>query len=275
MTRRLRNIGIMAHVDAGKTTLTERILLNTGRIHRVGNVHSGNTAMDFRALEQQHGITISAAATSCDWNGASITIIDTPGHVDFAIEVERSLRVSTAPSPCSRRCQAWSRSRKRCGGRRNVSASRASVSSTRWIRWARTSIGASACCRTGWCHPLVVQRPLGAEQAFRGVIDLVSMHALVWTPGRWRHGSDRFRHRCWPTKATRMTLVEQVVELDDDALGRYLESGDRFDAADPAAGSSHCRRRCRPAGAVRLGISQCRCATAARCDRRVCSGARR
>src|SRR5262245_11446023 len=88
-----RNIGSVAHVDAGKTTLTERILFNTGRIHKVGDVHSGNTAMDFRPIEQRHGITVSAAATSCDWNGASITIIDTPGHVDFTIEVERSLRV--------------------------------------------------------------------------------------------------------------------------------------------------------------------------------------
>src|SRR6266566_7521549 len=93
MTLQRRNIGIVAHVDAGKTTLTERILFNTGRIHRVGDVHSGNTAMDFRPIEQRHGITVSAAATSCDWNGASITIIDTPGHVDFTIEVERSLRV--------------------------------------------------------------------------------------------------------------------------------------------------------------------------------------
>src|SRR5258708_2601739 len=93
MTLQRRNIGIVAHVDAGKTTLTERILFNTGRIHRVGDVHDGNTAMDFRPIEQRHGITVSAAATSCDWNGASITIIDTPGHVDFTIEVERSLRV--------------------------------------------------------------------------------------------------------------------------------------------------------------------------------------
>src|SRR3977135_726025 len=93
MTLRLRNIGIMAHVYAAQTTLCNRTLFTTGRIHKVGNVHSANTAMDFRALEQRHGITISAAATSCDWSGASITIIDTPGHVDFTIEVERSLRV--------------------------------------------------------------------------------------------------------------------------------------------------------------------------------------
>jgi elongation factor G len=83
----------MAHVDAGKTTLTERILFNTGRIHKIGDVHAGTTEMDWRAIEKRHGITISAAATSCDWRGHSITIIDTPGHVDFTIEVERSLRV--------------------------------------------------------------------------------------------------------------------------------------------------------------------------------------
>lgn len=93
MTRKLRNIGIMAHVDAGKTTLTERILLNTGRIHKAGDVHSGTATTDSHALEKLHGITISAAATSCEWRDASITIIDTPGHVDFTIEVERSLRV--------------------------------------------------------------------------------------------------------------------------------------------------------------------------------------
>ena len=93
MTRLLRNIGIMAHVDAGKTTLTERVLFNTGRIHKTGNIDTGNAEMDWRALEKKHGITISAAATSCMWRDASITIIDTPGHVDFTIEVERSLRV--------------------------------------------------------------------------------------------------------------------------------------------------------------------------------------
>src|SRR5207244_412226 len=87
------NIGIMAHVDAGKTTLTERILLNTGRIHRAGDVHSGTATTDSHALEKLHGITISAAATSCAWRDTAITIIDTPGHVDFTIEVERSLRV--------------------------------------------------------------------------------------------------------------------------------------------------------------------------------------
>ena len=145
MTLQRRNIGIVAHVDAGKTTLTERILFNTGRIHRVGDVHSGNTAMDFRPIEQRHGITVSAAATSCDWNGASITIIDTPGHVDFTIEVERSLRVMDGAVAVFSAVSASSRSRKRCGGRRSASACRASASSTRWTRWARTSSAWSAC----------------------------------------------------------------------------------------------------------------------------------
>ena len=89
----IRNIGIMAHVDAGKTTLTERILFATGRLHHMGEVHEGTAEMDSRPLEKKHGITISAAATSCAWNGCAITIIDTPGHVDFTIEVERSLRI--------------------------------------------------------------------------------------------------------------------------------------------------------------------------------------
>lgn len=93
MTRRMehiRNIGIMAHVDAGKTTLTERILFNAGRIHKMGDVHTGNTEMDSRAVEQAHGITISAAATALEWQGCDITIIDTAGHVDFTIEIGRA-----------------------------------------------------------------------------------------------------------------------------------------------------------------------------------------
>ena len=180
MTLRLRNIGIMAHVDAGKTTLTERILFNTGRIHRVGNVHSGNTAMDFRALERRHGITISAAATSCDWNGASITIIDTPGHVDFTIEVERSLRVIdgaiavfSAASGVEPQSETVWRQAERFGVPRICFINKmdqVGADFDRVVGMLSDRLGA---------RPLVVQRPLGAEQAFRGVIDLVSMHALI------------------------------------------------------------------------------------------------
>jgi small GTP-binding protein len=143
MTRTIRNIGIMAHVDAGKTTLAERILLNTGRIHKAGDVHTGNAAMDWRALEKKHGITISAAATSCDWGNASITIIDTPGHVDFTIEVERSLRVLDGAVAVFSAVWASNRNRKRSGGRRTGLPCRASASSTRWIRPAPTFPDAS------------------------------------------------------------------------------------------------------------------------------------
>jgi len=93
MKKFVRNIGIMAHVDAGKTTLTERILFAAGHLHKMGEVHEGTAEMDFRALEKRHGITITAAATSCAWNGCELTIIDTPGHTDFTVEVERSLRI--------------------------------------------------------------------------------------------------------------------------------------------------------------------------------------
>src|SRR6195256_5114791 len=181
MTLRLRNIGIMAHVDAGKTTLTERILFNTGRIHKVGNVHSGNTAMDFRALEQRHGITISAAATSCDWSGASITIIDTPGHVDFTIEVERSLRVIdgaiavfSAVSGVEPQSETVWRQAERFGVPRICFINKMDQVGADFERVVGMLAERLA------ARPLVIQRPLGPEQAFRGVVDLVAMRALGW-----------------------------------------------------------------------------------------------
>jgi elongation factor G len=234
MTLRLRNIGIMAHVDAGKTTLTERILFNTGRIHKVGNVHSGNTAMDFRALEQRHGITISAAATSCDWSGASITIIDTPGHVDFTIEVERSLRVIdgaiavfSAVSGVEPQSETVWRQAERFGVPRICFINKmdqVGADFDRVVGMLSDRLGA---------RPLVVQRPLGAEQAFHGVIDLVSMHALVWIDGAATPRVEPIPATLVAqAKAARIALVEQVVEFDDAALRRYLESGDGFHAAE-------------------------------------------
>lgn len=232
MPRNRRNIGIMAHVDAGKTTLTERILLNTGRLHRAGDVDHGNTAMDFRAIERRHGITISAAATCCAWNRTSITIIDTPGHVDFIIEVERSLRVidgAVAVFSAVSGVESQSETVWRQAQRFDVpricfinKMDQAGADFDRVVAMLRDRLGA---------RPLVVQRPLGAGQAFRGVIDLVSMRALVWDGTAGPPRSEPVPPAlAAEAAAARQALLEAVVEYDDEALGRYLAHGDVFDA---------------------------------------------
>ena len=147
-----RNIGIMAHIDAGKTTTTERILFYTGRTYKLGETHEGSATMDWMAQEQERGITITSAATTCFWNGCRINIIDTPGHVDFTVEVERSLRVldgsvtvlcakggvePTAPSRCCVPRAALSPRRKPSGGRPINTMYPGWYTSTRWISWAR------------------------------------------------------------------------------------------------------------------------------------------
>jgi elongation factor G len=234
MTFKLRNVGIMAHVDAGKTTLTERILFNTGRIHKAGDVHSGTTTTDFRKIEQRHGITISAAATSCEWNGASITIIDTPGHIDFTIEVERSLRVIdgaiavfSAVSGVEPQSEAVWRQAERFEVPRICFVNKmdqVGADFDRVVDMLTNRLGA---------RPLVIQRPLGAEQLFRGVIDLVSMRALVWADGAMTPRLEPIPAELLAhAKEARLALVEQVVDLDDNALRRYLRDGDGFDASE-------------------------------------------
>jgi len=181
MTNTLRNIGIMAHVDAGKTTLTERMLFDTGRIHKVGDVHTGNTETDSHTLEKRHGITISAAATSCVWRDAAITIIDTPGHVDFTIEVERSLRVLdgavavfSAVAGVEPQSETVWRQADRFGVPRLCFINKmdqVGADFDRVIAMIADRLGAL---------PLPVQRPLGAEAGFDGVVDLVAMRAFRW-----------------------------------------------------------------------------------------------
>ena len=138
-----RNIGIMAHIDAGKTTTTERILFYTGVNYKIGETHDGAATMDWMEQEQERGITITSAATTCFWKDHRINIIDTPGHVDFTVEVQRSLRVLDGSVTVSAPRAGWNPSRKPCGGRRTNIACPAWPMLTRWTSWAPISIASS------------------------------------------------------------------------------------------------------------------------------------
>ena len=175
-----RNIGIIAHIDAGKTTTTERILYYTGRSHRLGEVHEGSATMDWMVQEQERGITITSAATTCSWGDHVINIIDTPGHVDFTAEVERSLRVLDGAvglfcavggvEPQSE--TVWRQAEKYCVPRIAFvnKLDRAGADFFRTVRAMEDRLGTS---------PLILQLPLGSEEKFCGVIDLLRMQAIV------------------------------------------------------------------------------------------------
>lgn len=232
MHRLRRNIGIMAHVDAGKTTLSERMLFNTGQIHKLGDVHAGNTQLDFRPLEQKHGITISAAATSCDWQDARITLVDTPGHVDFTIEVERSLRVLdsavavfSATAGVEPQSETVWRQADRFGVPRICFINKMDQVGADFDS-AVQSLVEDLCAQ-----PIVLQIPIGVGSEFCGVIDLLSMRSLIWdavmpTPQVEPLRSDLLE----AAQRARRRLVELVVEQDDEAMATYLEVGDVFDA---------------------------------------------
>jgi len=223
---RLRNIGIMAHIDAGKTTTTERILYYTGRTHKIGEVDEGTTVMDWMPQEQERGITITSAATTCAWRDYRINIIDTPGHVDFTIEVERSLRVldgAVAVFCAVGGVEPQSETVWRQADKYHVpriafinKMDRTGADFQDVVHQVRSKLLAK---------PLVLQLPIGSEDTFQGVIDLIEMQAIRW------HSEDlgaTFDKTEIPSellaeaKAARDQLLETVAELDDSLTDKYL-----------------------------------------------------
>jgi elongation factor G len=230
---RYRNIGIMAHIDAGKTTTTERILYYTGRSYKIGEVHEGTATMDWMEQEQERGITITSAATTCFWNDYRINIIDTPGHVDFTIEVERSLRVldgAVAVFDSVAGVEPQSETVWRQADKYGVpricfvnKMDRIGADFARCVREIKERLGAVAA---------VTQLPIGVESDFVGVVDIVLMKAIKWhdeTLGAQFDIVDIPAEMQAEADAARHELVELAVEQDDDALEAYL-GGEEPDA---------------------------------------------
>jgi len=221
--KRIRNIGIIAHIDAGKTTTTERILFYTGLIHRLGNVDEGNTVTDFMPQERERGITIQAAAITCEWKGHQINIIDTPGHIDFTAEVQRSLRVLdggvvifdgvAGVEPQSE--TVW-RQAERYGVPRIAfinKMDRAGADLDRTVEMIRERLNA---------HPIVVQMPLGRETSFHGVIDLIQMKAITFSEEKV-HSEEIPPELLAEAEQRRERLLEDLADLNDEIALAYLE----------------------------------------------------
>ena len=222
-----RNIGIMAHIDAGKTTTTERILYYTGVSHKIGEVHDGAATMDWMEQEQERGITITSAATTCFWNDKRINIIDTPGHVDFTIEVERSLRVLDG-SVCvfdsvagvEPQSETVWRQADKYGVPRMCFINKMDRIGANFYRCVDMIVD-----RLG-AVPLVLQLPLGSESNFKGVVDLVRMKAIVWqeeTLGAKFADEEIPSDMIEEAHKYREKLIETVVELDDEIMEKYLD----------------------------------------------------
>ena len=234
---RYRNIGIMAHIDAGKTTTTERVLFYTGVSHKIGEVHDGAAAMDWMEQEQERGITITSAATTCFWSGMEqqfdehrINIIDTPGHVDFTIEVERSLRVldSAVAVFCAvggvepQSETVWRQANKYAVPRLAFvnKMDRAGADFLRVVGQLKDRLGA---------NPVPLQLPIGAEENFLGVVDLIRMQAILWdegSQGMTFEAKDIPADMLEECQLMREQMVEAAAEGDEELLEKFLEDGD-------------------------------------------------
>ena len=226
----VRNIGIVAHIDAGKTTTTERILFYTGKIHKHGDVHDGNTTTDFMIQERERGITIQSAAISCEWNNHAINIIDTPGHVDFTMEVERSLRVldgAVCVFCAVGGVQPQSETVWRQADRYNVprlafvnKMDRMGADFNRVVDELKDKLKANACA---------IELPIGKEETFKGVIDLINMKEIVYdeaSEGKKFTVGEISSEFADDAALARAELVEKVADLDEEVMEAFLENGD-------------------------------------------------
>ncbi|MGB9812660.1 MAG: elongation factor G [Thermovenabulum sp.] len=223
---RLRNIGIMAHIDAGKTTTTERILFYTGKVHKLGEVHEGTAVMDWMEQEQERGITITAASTTCYWKDHQINIIDTPGHVDFTVEVERSLRVLDgavavfcAKGGVEPQSETVWRQADKYGVPRIAYVNKMDIIGADFynvVKQIRERLGA---------NPVPIQIPIGAEDTFRGIVDLVNEKAYIYTndlgteiqetpiPDEVKDKAEEYREK----------MIEALADVDEEIMTKYLE----------------------------------------------------
>src|ERR1700758_5598580 len=225
--RDTRNIGIMAHIDAGKTTTTERILFYTGVNYKIGEVHEGAATMDWMEQEQERGITITSAATTAFWNGKRLNIIDTPGHVDFTIEVERSLRVldgAVCVLDSNQGVEPQTETVWRQGDKykvpRIVFCNKMDKIGADFFRCLDDIVN-----RLG-ATPVAIQLPIGSENQFKGIVDLVRMVSVVWddeTLGAKYHDVEIPADMLEQAKEYRERMIEAAGELDDNVMAAYLE----------------------------------------------------
>ena len=269
----VRNIGIMAHIDAGKTTATERILFYTGRNYKIGEVHDGAATMDWMIQEQERGITITSAATTAHWRDCAVNIIDTPGHVDFTVEVERSLRVldgAVAVFDAVAGVEPQTETVWRQADKYNVpricfvnKMDRVGANFARTVEMIRDRLDAI---------PAVTELPLGAESRFCGVVDVIALKALVWDNSgkgeQWNEEDVPAELRA-AAEAARHDLVDVMSHYDDTVMSKYVHDIE-ITADDLRAGVAR-RHDLRPhrAGAVRFGLQEQGHPAAARRRRRL------
>ena len=235
----MRNIGIMDHIDAGKTTTTERILYYTGRTHKIGEVHEGTATMDWMAQEQERGITITSAATTCEWGDNTINIIDTPGHVDFTAEVERSLRVLDgacavfdAVAGVQPQSETVWRQADKYGVPRICFINKMDRVGADFFFSVATIVDRLS------ARPVPIQLPVGAEDQFKGIIDLVTMKARLWrdeTLGAKYDDVEIPAELLEKAKEYREKLIEAASETDDILMEKFIE-GEAITEAELKAG---------------------------------------